>query len=588
METDIPQTLKSVTLDSADVPSVELAEVTKDQLADAQVAVPEFSHTGESQSNGFAERAVQQWEDHFRTSRATLEANFNTTIDITHPIFTWLVQRARYLLSQYIVGLDWRTGLGRLHGRELNARICEFGEHVMYYMPKAQRSKMEVRWRYAIFVGRSYSSDQNNLIAHDGSTVRARAMVRVVPQTRWDKNKLLRTTQTPLSERTLHESLIEEHPEQHMHVPTPGDDNEPSNTCRVKNPAQNPNAYVYSDHCPRCGERSLGNHKRANFLKRSETCRRITHARLRADGSLTIQLADGDHRTTAQHQSTTTHQLQPTANNNDEQHTEAGLGEHVFHPDNWDEDKPQPPSNPDDVRELADEVAKLHPAQEEDNDHQMLVLMDCLQTLGVTTENACQFSTSIIKDTRAKHRFQSLHDRLDATRTYIATITSAKPTFIEIFGRGGLVEASHGLRRNLNVHGLDALDLRTCKESGEPWDFSKPADRQEALHLVRTRRPSWIVGSPPCTAFSQLNGGHNVPKLPKERVDKIIEERRMHLHFVIVLYKLQLGEGRHFLHEHPRGGNQLDRFMDAQVTLTPACYFGNLRPMRIRTYFSHS
>ena len=38
-----------------------------------------------------------------------------------------------------------------------------------------------------------------------------------------------------------------------------------------------------------------------------------------------------------------------------------------------------------------------------------------------------------------------------------------------------------------------------------------------------------------------------------ERVKAILKEGQRHLHFVISLYKIQLDEGRHFLHEHPQG-----------------------------------
>ena len=173
---------------------------------------------------------------------------------------------------------------------------------------------------------------------------------------------------------------------------------------------------------------------------------------------------------------------------------------------------------------------------------------------GVTAEKACQFSTSIIKDTHAKpKRFQTIHDRLDATRTHIATNTCATFAVVESYGRGGLVESSHGLSRTLNLHGLAASDLKTCAETGEPWGFSQPADCQDALHLVRTRKPSWIIVSQPCTALSQLNVALNLPQLPNERIERTIEEGRLHPRFVIVLYQLQMAGGQQFLHERPAG-----------------------------------
>ena len=52
-----------------DVPQPEV------KLADAQIAVPETTHPSERASNGLAERAVQQWENHFTTLRHAFELN---------------------------------------------------------------------------------------------------------------------------------------------------------------------------------------------------------------------------------------------------------------------------------------------------------------------------------------------------------------------------------------------------------------------------------------------------------------------------------------------------------------------------------
>ena len=43
----------------------------------------------------------------------------------------------------------------------------------------------------------------------------------------------------------------------------------------------------------------------------------------------------------------------------------------------------------------------------------------------------------------------------------------------------------------------------------------------------------------------------NYAKGPEHRVEEALAEGRMHLHFVLSLYALQLKEGRHSLHEHP-------------------------------------
>ena len=83
-----------------------------------------------------------------------------------------------------------------------------------------------------------------------------------------------------------------------------------------------------------------------------------------------------------------------------------------------------------------------------------------------------------------------------------------------------------------------------------------------ALQYVREKKPTWIIGSPPCTAFSRLQG-LNFPKMDPLKVEQILKEARRHLHFVISLYHIQLAHKRHFLHEHPVGAaSWKDPFME--------------------------
>ena len=111
-----------------------------------------------------------------------------------------------------------------------------------------------------------------------------------------------------------------------------------------------------------------------------------------------------------------------------------------------------------------------------------------------------------------------------------------------MYGCGNIVTAANHVLRNLNVTGLCAFDLRTAKPTGEAWDFSKKSDRTQALRYVKEKRPTWIIGSPPCTAFSQLQG-LNFPKMDPDKVARIMKEAKAHLHFVISLYHLQIASG---------------------------------------------
>ena len=84
-------------------------------LSVADIAVPEHSHPGESQSNGTAERSVQMIEDMVRTIKSALEDRIGQQIPCTAPIMRWIFQHAGFLLTKYHVGPDQMTGYMRLH-----------------------------------------------------------------------------------------------------------------------------------------------------------------------------------------------------------------------------------------------------------------------------------------------------------------------------------------------------------------------------------------------------------------------------------------------------------------------------------------
>ena len=95
-------------------------------------------------------------------------------------------------------------------------------------------------------------------------------------------------------------------------------------------------------------------------------------------------------------------------------------------------------------------------------------------------------------------------------------------TFMEVYGRGAIVDCANRARRDLNLKGLDAMDLRANKEDGTPWDFSQRKDRRLARRLVEERTPDWIIGSPPCTSFAIWNYAMNYPKMDPVKVQAAV------------------------------------------------------------------
>ena len=86
-------------------------------------------------------------------------------------------------------------------------------------------------------------------------------------------------------------------------------------------------------------------------------------------------------------------------------------------------------------------------------------------------------------------------DLLDA-QTYVDSISSAPGTFVKVCGRGSIRNEARRLQK-LNLTGLAAMDLRTDKPDGSPWDVCKRSDRELAGSMIAEHDPDFVIGAPP-------------------------------------------------------------------------------------------
>ena len=115
------------------------------------VAVPELTHPGDSATNGLAERSVRSIEEQSRTFLAAIEARIKIPIPSEHPLIGWIVEHAAYVLNHFLVGTDHQTPYQRLHGKISCKIFVEFGEKILWFIPKRLMSKLDPPWRYGIF-----------------------------------------------------------------------------------------------------------------------------------------------------------------------------------------------------------------------------------------------------------------------------------------------------------------------------------------------------------------------------------------------------------------------------------------------------
>ena len=571
--------LKTDDLNVSDAPHV----VSDLSVESTHIAVPELSHPGESQSNGLAEKSVRDFTDQFRTLKTALESRLKSRLASDHPVIAWLVEHTAYVMNKFALGPDGKTPYGRLHGREGRERICEFGERIMWYVPKKMRAKLDQRWRYGIFLGRSMASDQNFVGLTSGEVVCARAIVRLVPSIRWDADKVGIIHVTPFDYKSRHQDVIEEDHDPHSHPEPKPDDDAIGIQRRVKIFDSDLKTFGYTDHCPRCTFVRRGQPLRAKGVRHNEECRERLYSAMREAGTEKVKHAELDdgNRTRIQPKKILKKQeeiieevpvvdapMEPLDDTMIGEDSDAVVLESMNEPDDMQDTSNFHEEVNDDIGRVDYEGPDLHDHME---DHIMSTMMDVLQTCGVSAADSANYCAKVIKDKPMKASQFGDH---------------YKPTFFEVYGQGNIVQASHGCRRDLNVDGLRAFDLRTCKPNGEAWDFHKASDRRQARQHVEEEKPRWIIGCPPCTFFSLWNQGMNHKKMDPERVEVLRKEAVQHLHFVVGLYKLQLEGGRHFLHEHPATASSwadplMERLMKQRgvsTVVSDQCEYGLLTP----------
>ena len=75
-------------------------------------------------------------------------------------------------------------------------------------------------------------------------------------------------------------------------------------------------------------------------------------------------------------------------------------------------------------------------------------------------------------------------------------VSPSQAIFFEMYGRGEIVREANASRRDLNVVGLEAMDLRTSKPDGTAWDFTLKKDRRLAMQMIDEKKPYFVIGSP--------------------------------------------------------------------------------------------
>ena len=118
---------------------------------------------GSSQSQGNVERFHQLLFSQARAIRLQVELNFEVKTGHQHPIVTWVVRHAAWLLIMYLIHSNGLTSYQRRWNDAHQPPLCDFGEAVLFRLATNQvqnRKKYESRWFEGLWLGRETSTNE--------------------------------------------------------------------------------------------------------------------------------------------------------------------------------------------------------------------------------------------------------------------------------------------------------------------------------------------------------------------------------------------------------------------------------------------
>ena len=149
-------------------------------VADARASrtVPRNPPAYNPQSNGSAEKAVQDVAGQTRRLTLALEARLQQRISAKLQVMTWLVRHAAWVLTHFQVGHDGFTAWRRLSGRPWKGTVAEFGEQVIV---KLTAQSIRGTW-----LGIHPRTGEHLLAVHTGEVVRVRTIHRLPAEKQCD------------------------------------------------------------------------------------------------------------------------------------------------------------------------------------------------------------------------------------------------------------------------------------------------------------------------------------------------------------------------------------------------------------------
>ena len=533
---------------------------------------PEQPPPGESQENGRVEEAGKTLRGYIRVFKDMLEEKTGKQIPTDAIVLQWLVRWAAMLHSRYRRGSDGKTSYERQRGRKCSLEVIPFGEFVHYRKLSADdnRNKLESKWDEGVWLGHARGSSEV-LIGTIEGVVRARTIKRRPEDERWNAEAILNMAGTPARPNPqapghdipVHISI---------HVPevseVPGEppparvETEPRRTYLKARDFQK---HGWTEGCEGCRRLKAGN---MAARPHNEACRQRMEAILKEEGDPRWMRAKdrAEERLWEEMQKLAAQEEAEAQKDKDKKNgKEATTGD----AQGSEKDTNRRPTRGEEAANTGmsggsqDRIPEKRKLQEQARGSGAQEDKRIKAEDGQGTKRE---SPDTKEEDADRHRPRRKIDtdpmNTDVTQSLMRVDIAeaySPPRVTEQAKRYGLIAG-------------EAMDITTG------WDFSKECDRRRARDYLDKEKPRLLIGSPMCTMFSPLQ-----KMTPwSEQKQKIWREHRHHIEFVAELYKVQMSEGRLFLHEHPERATswsldkvaQLSNTDGVYVVKTDQCMFG--------------
>ena len=542
----------------------------------------------DSAANGAIENAIKRLTGLLRTHKLCLERRIGKSIPADHPLLTWMVEMCAWLLTTRVLGEDGMSAIQRLRGRPYGKRLVGFGEKVQYKLPTKgpehdPDGKLSRRWPYGTVLGYSTTSP-DCWIYSDGEVFTARSVQRLAFKDRWDAATLegmqvvKHSMYRPRARDVRFGEDVAGHPAHQG----------PRRAFKALELRQADfEKHGYTDGCPKCdhamryGWGQTTQHHDATCKQRMMDAlwqtatgrRRIEEWRARERRWLAEEVErrvappEGESGEVDGHREP----LPPAPGRFDEPDPlEAAPPPERVHREvsdapeghgNASEGGDAAPATPTLPHRGSPESAVGDPSMEDlpelppgENADMYTDHVDVQSLIDVCAAEP-EMCDELEKD--AKAIMQVVRDLGGNRREYAHEWRKAMSHIVsEVFSPPRVTKVLKMMPSLRMLPGY-ALDLTTCGEEGNAWDFDKFEMRQKARKLIAEQKPYVLIGSPQCTPYSSLQA-MNASKRDPLQVQRERTRADIHLQFTMELYKDQIAGGRYFIHEHPAWATSWD------------------------------